>query len=106
MIGLLVYYIALPFLASWLVLRFLRKYGRREPPEEILALYDTHPLEPKWFRVLRRDRRGIRLLGDFETQSEAVDRAYKGKEEALAAGDHAAFLVLNEAGETLEEVDS
>ena len=106
MIPLLFYYLALPFIASALVLKFIRKYGDNEIPEDIRRLYAERPIEPKWFRVLRGDLKGKRVLGDFETKGEAVDRAYKGREEARAAGEKAAFLVLNDKGEALEEVDS
>ena len=103
---LILYYLILPFLLAGLVLKFIRKYGRNEIPEDILRIYSQNPLEKKWFRVLRRDHKGLRLLGDRETHDEAVELAYKRKEEDLAAGEHADFLVLNSKGEILEEVDS
>lgn len=106
MFSLLLYYIVIPMLAAALVVRFIRKYGQNEIPEGVRRLYAERPLEPKWFRVLREDPKGLQILGDFETRSEAVDCAYRGKEDAQGAGEKAAFLVLNDKGEALEEVDS
>lgn len=106
MLVLLFYYLVLPFLAAWLVLLFIRKYGRQDLPEDMRLLYQRQPLEKGGFRVLRRDHKGLRVLGDFETHGEAVERAYKGREEAQAAAERAAFMVANDRGETLDEVDS
>lgn len=106
MLTLLVYYLVLPLLAAALVLKFIKRYGKTGIPEDIRRLYAERPIEPKWFRVLREDAAGKRHLADCETQGEAVERAYKGKEEAQKAGERAAFLVLNDKGEVLEEVDS
>lgn len=106
MVSLLLYYIIVPMLAAALVVRFVRKYGRNEIPEAVRRLYAERPLQPKWFRVLREDHHGTRLLGDFETRGDAVDCAYQGKEAAQATGEKAAFFVLNDKGEALEEVDS
>lgn len=106
MISLLFYYLVLPFLAAFVVLAFIRKYGRNEVPEDIARLCAEKPIERKCFRAARRDHKGLRFLGDFETQGEAVEAAYRGKEQAQAAGEKAEFLVLNDKGETLEEVDA
>ena len=106
MISLVFYYLVLPFLAAGAVLAFIRRYGRNELPEDVLRLFAERPIEPKWFRAARRDHKGLRFLGDYETQGEAVEAAYRGKEAAQAAGEKAAFLVLNDKGETLEEVDT
>ena len=106
MVSLLFYYLVLPFLAAWAVLRFIKKYGRNEVPEDIARLYAEQPLEKKWFRVLRRDNQEARLLGDFETHDEAVELAYRRRQEAQVARETAAFFVLNDKGEALEEVDS
>lgn len=106
MLSLLFYYLLLPFLAAWLVLKFIRKYGASPIPEDVARLYAQAPPGKGWFRVIRRDHGGPRLLGDFEKHDEAVEQAYKERELAQAAGEMAAFQVLNDKGEALEEVDS
>jgi hypothetical protein len=107
MIQVILYYLILPFFAASLVLKFIKKHGKIPVPPEIERLYREIPIEKKWFRTLRRDAQGRLLhLGDFETHVEAVDRAYLGKEEAVKAREKAAFLVLNDKAEVLEEVDS
>jgi hypothetical protein len=105
-ISLLLYYLIIPIVAGAAVVAFIKKYGKHGPPEDVAALLAARPMEPKTFRAVRRDHRGVRILGDFETQPEAVEAAYRGKEEALAEKEHAAFLVLNAKGEILEETDS
>lgn len=106
MFTLIFYYLILPFIGAALVLKFLRKYGKHEIPEDIRRLCAKKPIERKWFRAVRRDHKGLRFLGDFETHGEAVDCAYAERKNAAAAAESAAFLVLNSKGETLEEVDS
>lgn len=106
MITLLFYYLVLPFLAAGLVLKFLSKYGKTQVAEDIRSLCAERPIEKKFFRAVRRDHKGLRFLGDFETHMDAVDGAYAARKEASASGEKAAFLVLNDRGETLEEVDS
>ncbi|MBI3553438.1 MAG: hypothetical protein HY077_13160 [Elusimicrobia bacterium] len=106
MFGLIVYYLVLPFLGAALVLRFLRKYAKNELPPDIVRLWEKRPIEKKWFRAVRRDEHTLRFLGDFETHGEAVDCAYAARKGAKASGEKAAFLVLNDKGQALEEVDS
>jgi hypothetical protein len=103
---LIVYYLVLPFCAAALVLRFIKKYGRLELAPDIKRQLAESPIEKKFFRAVRRDSKELRLLGDFETHVDAVDCAYMGRKEARARNEKAAFLVLNDKGETLEQVDS
>jgi hypothetical protein len=103
---LIFYYLILPFLGAAFVLKFIRKYGKHEIPEDIRRLCAQKPIERKWFRTVCRDHKGLRFLGDFETHGEAVDCAYARRKDAAAATETAAFLVLNSKGEILEEVDS
>jgi hypothetical protein len=102
----LIYWIVLPMLAAWFVVRWIKKAAPLTPPLDVRDLFDKSPIEPKWFRAARRDARGLAPLGDFEKQMEAVDAAYAGKEKAQAAGEKAAFLVFNDKAELLEQVDS
>lgn len=102
----ILYWLCLPFLSAWLVLRFIRKYGQRPPAEDIARLVSERPIEKKWFRTVRRGQDGLTLLGDFETHADAVDAAYLGRKNARAEGRAAAFLVLNDKAETLEEIAS
>ncbi|MBI4376383.1 MAG: hypothetical protein HY549_08030 [Elusimicrobia bacterium] len=106
MLILLFYYIAVPFLLAYLVLRFIRKYGGSPIREDIRLFYAQNPIEKGYFRVFREDDQGRQWLGDFENQVKAVDRAYQGKEQAQRGGQKAAFLVLNDKGEILEETDA
>lgn len=106
MMTLLFFYFVLPALLAALVLRFIKKHGASRQDPQVQELLACDPLEPKWQRALRRDAKGLMKLGDFETHLEAVDCAYKAKEQAQAAGDKAAFLVVNEKAEVLEQVDS
>lgn len=100
------YYLILPFLLAAILLRLLKKYGAKPTEPAIIELYDKQPLEKKWFRAARRDSSGLRLLGDSETQGEAVENAYRAKEAATKVGEKAEFLVLNDKAEILEQVDS
>ena len=103
----LIYWIVLPLVAGWLVVRWIKKHSPLVVAAEVAALYAERPIEKKWFRAARRDRGGLlHWLGDFEKQPEAVDAAYRGKEEAQRAGEKAAFLVFNDKAELLEQVNS
>lgn len=102
----LVYWIVLPILAGWLVIRWIKKHAPLLPPDDIAALFAAAPIEKKWFRAVRRGPEGVSALGDFEKQPDAVDRAYLGKEQAQAKGEKASFLVYNDKAELLEQVDS
>lgn len=106
MILLLFYYIVLPLLVAGLVIKLIKKYAPSAVSAEMRALYAAHPLEKGFFRAARRDVRGLAVLGDFETKPEAVEAAYRGRERAQETGETAAFLILNDAGETLEEIES
>jgi hypothetical protein len=102
----LIYWIALPMLGAWLVVRWIKKAAPLTPPRDVRDLFDREPLESRYFRAARRDASGLTSLGDFEKQMDAVDAAYLGKEKAQAAGEKAQFLVFNDKAELLEEVDS
>lgn len=107
MISLLFYYVVLPMLGGYYVIKLIKKHGGSTVPPEVTALYAVQPVEKKWYRAARRDQNNrLTVLGDFETQLEAVDRAYLGKEEAQKAGEKASFLVLNDKGEVYQQVDS
>ncbi len=106
MITILFYYIAAPFICGALVLKLLARYGRREIPAEIRKLYEITPIEKKWFRAVRKDGTGWSALGDFEKQPEAVEKIYEARQNAQKSGDQASFLVLNDHGEALEQIDS
>ena len=103
----LIYWVVMPLLAGWLVVRWIKKHAPNSVPPAVAALYAERPIEPKWFRAAARDRHGaLRWLGDYEKQPEAVDAAYRGREEAQASGEKASFLVFNDKAEPLEQVDS
>jgi hypothetical protein len=106
-ISLLFYYIVLPMIAAYYVIKLIKKHGGSTVPPEVSALYAVDPVQKKWYRAARRDQNGrVTKLGDYETQLEAVDRAYLGKEEAQKAGEKASFLVLNDKGDVYQQVDS
>lgn len=102
----LIYWIVLPLVAAWLVIRWINKHAPLTAPADVAELFSAHPLEKRRFRALRRDAAGLTLLGDFDNQPDAVDRAYLGKEQAQKAGEKAAFLVYNSSAELLEQVDA
>lgn len=106
MIGLILYYIVLPVVAGAYVIKFIRKHGASTIPPDVTALYAVRPVEKKWYRAVRRDATGLHVLGDFETQLDAVDCAYLNKEKAVQAGEKASFLVLNDKGDAYQQVDS
>ena len=106
MIILIFYYLVLPFVIGAFVLRMIKKYGTLPLPEDVARSISERPIEKKWFRVLRRDARGTTPVGDCETQDEAVESAYRGREQAQARGEKAAFLVVNDKGEVYREVDA
>jgi hypothetical protein len=98
--------IVVPTLALVYVPKLAKKYLKTQTPEDVARLYAEHPLEKGWYRAARRDHKGLRLLGDFETQLEAVDRAYLGKEEAQKGGQSASFFVLDDKAQILQQVDA
>jgi hypothetical protein len=102
----LIYWIVLPLIAAWLVVRWIKKTSPLIPAPDVRDLFDRDPIEPKRFRAARRDAAGLASLGDFEKQPEAVEAAYAGKEQAQAAGRKAEFLVFNDKAELLEQIDS
>lgn len=105
--GLLLFlWFVLPLLLFYLVLKLLRKYAPNTVPTDVRALCASDPIEKRWFRVLRRDHAGLMKLADCEKQDEAVERAYLGKEQAEAAKSAASFLVLNDKGELLQQIDA
>lgn len=102
----LLYYAVIPLLAAWLVVKFIRGYGGSGVPADVAALYERLPMEKRWHRAVRRDGAGLAALGDFEKREEAVEEIYRGRDAARAAGQKASFIVLNDKGEALEQVDS
>ena len=104
--SLVFYYLVLPFIASALLIRWLKKHAPSTVPEDVRRLCAERPVEKKWFRSVRRDSGSLRALGDFETRGEAVEAAYRGRQDAQAAGEQAQFVVLDDKGEALEQVDS
>ncbi len=102
----LIYWVVLPIVFGWLVVRWIKSASPLQVPDDVAALYVEKPIERKWFRAARRDGAGLTWLGDFEKQPEAVEAAYRGKEEAQRAGEKAAFQVFNDKAELLEQVDN
>jgi hypothetical protein len=102
----LIYWIVVPLVFAWLVVRWINKTAPRTAPLDVRDLFDRQPIERKYFRAARRDANALVLLGDFEKQMEAVEAAYADKEKAVASGRKAEFLVFNDKAELLEQVDS
>jgi len=105
-IPILFYYLVLPILAGWLVIKFIKKYGQTPLPPDLPKMLLIDPIDRRMYRALRRDAEGLRKLGDFEKHEEAVDRIYAAREEARQAGIKASLLVVNEAGETLDLIEN
>ena len=101
----LIYWVVLPIVVGALVVRWIQKSPRAQP-RDVRDLFDSRPIERKMFRAARRDAAGLTMLGDFESQPEAVDAAYAGKEKAQASGVKAEFLVFNDKAELLEQINS
>lgn len=107
MLLILFYYIVLPFLLGYLVLRLIRRYGADPVPPQVRALCAEDPVEAKWFRVaeVRGDLKAggaVAKLGDFDAQDKAVDAAYLSRGENPEPG--RSWLVLNERGDILQEI--
>lgn len=101
------YYLILPFLLGWLVLKLIRRYGADPVAPTVRQLCVEDPVERKWFRVAEvlgdpRAGGGVRKVSDFETQDQAVEEAYRRRAEQ--AGPGRSWLVLNEKGDVLQEV--
>jgi hypothetical protein len=102
----LIYWVVLPLIVGWAVVRWIQKTSPLIPALDVRDLFDRAPIEPKHFRAARRDAKGLTALGDFEKQPGAVEAAYAGKERAQAEGEKAEFLVFNDKAELLEQIDS
>jgi hypothetical protein len=102
---LLLYFLAPIFLGSYLI-KYLKKHAPAEVAADVKTLYASRPVQKKWYRAVRRDAAGLRPLGDYETRGEAVEAAYQGRKDAAAAGQKAAFVVLDDKGFALEQIDS
>lgn len=102
----LIYWVVIPILIGYFVVRWIQKSAPIVPKLDVRDLFDRSPIEPKWFRAARRDAKGLTPLGDFEKQPEAVEAAYRDRERAQAAGEKAEFLVFNDKAELLEQIDS
>jgi hypothetical protein len=107
MLILIFYYLILPFILFGFVLAFLRKFGSKLP-KEIESFIASDPIESKFYRAAQMNGRfgepgaTLRKLGDFEKQDEAVDAAFNARKTAGQV--HAAYIVLNDKGEILQEV--
>jgi hypothetical protein len=111
MFVLVLYLLIGPLAIIWLVMWFFKRYGKRTIPAGIARLYEEKPPEPKTFRLVRFDGSTDgtpMMLGDFDSQPEAVDAAYayRQKERAEEPGVRSSLFVLNDKGEFLEEVDT
>jgi len=104
--GLVFYYVILPIAAGVLLIRWLKKVSPAKVEPDVAALYAQKPIEKKWFRAVRRDHKGLRSLGDYETRLEAVEAIYQGRKDAQAAGDMASFIVCDDKGYALEQIDA
>ena len=108
MLGLIFYYLVLPFLIFAVILRLMRKYGPDPVPKEIHEFYAADPPQPKFYRAIRLQGRFghppvfITKLGDFERQDDAVDSAFAAKS-AIKEKPELSCLVLNDKGEILQE---
>jgi hypothetical protein len=102
----LIYWVVLPMLLGWLVIRWINKHAPLRPAGDVAALFERDPGENFVFPAAHPDAKGLVKLGDFEKQPDAVDAAYLGKEQAQKAGEKAEFLVFNHKAELLEQVDS
>ena len=108
MVTLLLYYAFLPLFAGALVIALIKRFGAKEVAPAVRALLESRPMPPRTFRVARVDesKGPAVLVGDFETLDEAVDAAYKGRQELRSRGGRASFLVIDDSGDTLQEVEA
>jgi hypothetical protein len=104
--GIFTFYVVLPIFLGGMLIKYLKKHAPAEVARDVKELYAKSPVEKKWYRAARRDHKGLKALGDFETRGEAVESAYQGRKDAAAAGEKAAFVVLDDKGFALEQVDS
>jgi hypothetical protein len=104
--GLVFYYVILPIFAGSMLIRWLKKASPARVDADVAALYAQRSVQKKWFRSVRRDQKGLRSLGDFETRLEAVEAVYAARKAAQAAQEKAAFVVLDDKGYALEQIDS
>lgn len=102
----LLLYFLMPIFVGGFVIKYLKKHAPAVVAADVQALYAKQPVEKKWYRAVRRDGAGLRSLGDFETRGEAVEAAYQGRKDAAAAGQKASFVVLDDKGFALEQIDS
>lgn len=106
MIPILFYYLFLPILGGWLVIKFIKRYGGQPLPADLQRMLLVDPIEKREYRALCRDGSGLTSLGDFEKHEEAVDAIYAAREAAQKAARKGSFLVVNAAGETLDLLDA
>lgn len=103
---LIFYYLVLPFLLASFVLKWLKKNAPSTVPEDIRALYAARPVEKKWLRAVRRDGPTLSVIGDYETRGEAVEAIYQARKDAAALSQKASFIVHDDKGHALEQIDS
>ena len=73
MLALLLYYLVVPMLLGGVLIAIVKRFGRKELPAAVRALYEEHPMEPRTFRTVRLQEGRATLIGDFETLDQAVD---------------------------------
>ena len=101
---LFLYYVVLPILFGWWVIRWLKRHAPSTTPPALAELCARSPIEKRWFRVVRVAAGRFETVGDFEKQEQAVEEAYRGRERQPGSG--ASFLVVNDKAEVLEQVDA
>jgi hypothetical protein len=104
--GIFTFYVILPIFLGGMLIKYLKKHAPAEVAADVQQLYAQNPVEKKWYRAVRRDQKGLKALGDFETRGEAVESAYRNRKDAALAGEKAHFVVLDDKGFALEQVDS
>lgn len=105
MVASLFYWLVLPFLLAFGLVKIIQR-SPRPVPADIKALLEKDPLPAKGWGAARRDAAGLASLGAFEKLLDASDAAWKAQAAAKAAGKKGSFLVFDAAGVVVEQADA
>lgn len=105
MLASFLYWLILPFLLAWGLVRLIKRSPRPVAPD-VAALLAKEPMPPASYAAARRDADGLAPLGVFEKLLDASDAAWRAQDAAKKAGVKGSFLVFDATGVVVEQIDA